>query len=76
MQLKDMNNPRTYAFASPNTAEGTYLPNGIFAVDPAKVAGLDPASFQDAYLKLNNPAVAKLLITIADLISPEIAQIA
>ena len=45
-------------------------------MDPATVAGLDQATFHEEYLKVNNPAVAKLLVTIANLISPEIAQTA
>ena len=75
-KLKDMNNPRTYASASPNTANRYYQANGIFKMDPATVAGLDQATFHEEYLKVNNPAVAKLLVTIANLISPEIAQTA
>lgn len=71
-----MNNPRKYAIGSPTTANGYYQANGIFKMDPAMVAGLDQAAFQEAYLKVNNPAVAKLLVTIANLISPEIAQTA
>lgn len=68
-----MDNPRTFVSTSPNTAVGTHKANGRFSVDPAAVAGLDTASFQDAYLKVNNPAVAKLLVSIANLISPELA---
>ena len=74
--MKDPNSPRTYIDTSQKTAFGTYLPNGTFYIDPTKGSGLDPATFQDAYLKLNNPAVAKLLVAVASLISPEIAEIA
>ena len=72
-EVKDLNNPRTYVTTSLKTAFGTYKKNGTFSVDPALEAGLDTASFQDAYLKLNNPAVAKLLVAVANLISPELA---
>ena len=46
--------------------------DGRFHVELIQVAGVEPAAFQEAYLKVNNPAVAKLLIAVANLISPDI----
>ncbi|KAK0516456.1 hypothetical protein JMJ35_001059 [Cladonia borealis] len=74
--LKDANSKRTYIKTSDAAAVGRVNKDKVFSVDPAKAASLDPAAFQAAYLKLNNPAVAKLLHTIANLISPEISAIA
>ena len=61
---------------SQKAAVGTCHEDQTFVLDPPPVAALDAAAFQDAYLKLNNPAVAKLLVAVADLISPEIPQMA
>jgi len=72
----DRTQRRTYLKASPYTVYGAYGANGEFHVQDIQVAGVDPAAFQEAYLKVNNPAVAKLLIAVANLISPEISATA
>ncbi|MCJ1280049.1 hypothetical protein MMC21_007874, partial [Puttea exsequens] len=72
-EVKDPNNPRTYITTSTKTVVSTYLQNQSFVVDPAPSLGLDAVAFQDAFLNINNPAIAKLLVAVANLISPEVA---
>ena len=72
-ELNDKTNPRTYKATASDQTIGHYEANGTFAVEAQFHGGLDPAAFQDAYLKVNNPAVAKLLVAVANLISPELA---
>ena len=67
-----MVNQATYVSTSKKEADGIYFQNQTFSVDLPSVAGLDAATFQDAYLKLSNPAVAKLLVAVANVISPEL----
>ena len=67
---------RTYISTSEDTAIGTFNEDQTITIDPAKPPSLDPAAFQAAYLKLNNPAVARLLRTLANLISPDAPEIA
>lgn len=69
----DPKDPRTYIDSSTKTAAGRrYLPDGTFVVDLPAAASLDVVAFQDAYIKPNKPAVAKVLAALANLISPEV----
>ena len=69
----DLNNKRTYINTSQKTAVGHFAQNETFNMDVALAAAeLDPLAFQEAYLKLSAPALAKLLISVANLISPEV----
>ena len=68
----DSSQLRTYIYGSVNTAVGQYQKDGTFAVDAPKSFGLDAAALQGAYVNLASPAVAKLLVSLANLISPEL----
>ena len=69
---KDDNNPRTYIIGSTKTAVGSYLQNESFVLDSPPTLALDAISFQDAFINVNLPAVAQLLIALARVISPGI----
>ena len=56
---------------SQNVAAGHYE-GGKFKLDPAFQSSLDIAGLQEAYGKVNSAAVAKLLVAVAGLISPEL----
>ena len=68
---KDSANKRTYVITSQDVATGHYK-SGKFELKPASQASLDIAALQEAYGKANSAAVAKLLVAIANLISPEL----
>lgn len=63
---------RTYKKDSQHEAAGHYK-EGKFTLERAKQSSLDAAAaLQEAYAKLNSTAVAKFLIAVAGLISPEL----
>lgn len=57
---------------SSTTVVGRYPVNGRFTLDSPTSSNEMAVTFQETYVKHNSPAVAKVLVALADLISPEV----
>lgn len=67
----DTAHPWTYRYSSEDTVVGHYDGKGNFTVDPPNQSVDNAVALPDDYHSINSPAVAKLLVALGGVISPQ-----